>query len=70
MDACLTFADAAYHQWPNDPDIQKMQISVKNMLEKNLIFFNKFDPGDLWADDFGWWGIMGLNARRHLLRMG
>ena len=69
MDACLTFADAAYHQWPNDLDIQKMQVSVKNMLEKNLLFFNKFDPGDLWADDFGWWGIMGLNARKHLLRM-
>ena len=47
-----------------------MQTSVKAMLEENLVFFNKFDPGSLWADDFGWWGLMALNARKHLLKMG
>lgn len=70
FDACLTFVDAVQQQWPNDPDVKAMQISVKNMLEENLTFFNRFDPGGLWADDFGWWGLMALNARKHLLKMG
>ena len=69
FDACLTFVDAANQQWPNDPEIIAMQITVNDMLEENLTFFNRFDPGSLWADDFGWWGLMGLNAHRHLLRM-
>lgn len=47
-----------------------MEVQVKQMLEENLEFFNRFDPGGLWADDFGWWGLMALNAREHLLRMG
>lgn len=70
FDACLTFVDAVQQQWPDDPDVKGMQITVKNMLEENLIFFESFDPGGLWADDFGWWGLMALNARKHLLRMG
>lgn len=70
FDACLTFADAVHQQWPNDPEVIAMQITVTDMLEKNLDFFNRFDPGGLWADDFGWWGLMGLNAHKHLLRMG
>lgn len=70
FDACLTFVDAALQRWPNDPAIKTMQTSVKAMLEENLVFFNKFDPGSLWADDFGWWGLMALNARKHLLKMG
>jgi hypothetical protein len=70
FDACLRFTDAAYRQWPDDPEIKSMQEKVNGMLEKNLVFFNRVDPGDLWADDFGWWGLMGLNAYRHLNRMG
>jgi len=70
FDACLTFVDAALERWPNDPSIKTMQASVKTMLEENHVFFNSFDPGSLWADDFGWWGLMALNARKHLLKMG
>ncbi len=70
FDACLTFVDAVQQRWPNDPKVKEMQIKVKDMLEENLAFFNRFDPGDLWADDFGWWGLMALNARKHLLKMG
>ena len=70
FDACLTFVDAAHQQWPNDPEIIAMQVTVNDMLEENLAFFNQFDPGSLWADDFGWWGLMGLNAHKHLNRMG
>ncbi len=70
FDACLVFADAFLHKWPNEPEAKEMQLSIKKMLEENLAFFNRFDPGDLWADDFGWWGLMALNARKHLLKMG
>jgi len=70
FDACLTFADAVRRQWPDDPAIKAMQIKVKSMLEENLDFFNNFDQGDMWADDFGWWGLMALNGRKHLLSLG
>ena len=69
FDACLNFVDAVQQQWPNDPIVKEMQLKVKNMLQENLTFFNRFDPGDLWADDFGWWGLMALNARKHLLKI-
>ena len=70
FDACLVFVDAALSRWPNDREVIGIQSKVKEMLEENLTFFNKFDPGGLWADDFGWWGLMALNARKHLLKMG
>ena len=70
FDACLVFVDAALQAWPDDPEVRTMQKKVKDMLIKNLDFFNGFYHGDLWADDFGWWGLMGLNARNHLIRMG
>lgn len=69
FDACLTFVDAVQTRWPNDPEVKEIQMKVKDMLEENLVFFNSFDPGDLWADDFGWWGLMALNARKHLLKI-
>ncbi|EAR02391.1 hypothetical protein [Maribacter sp. HTCC2170] len=70
FDACLTFVDALQQRWPDDSEVDDIQKRVGEMLEENLVFFNNFDPGDLWADDFGWWGIMALNARKHLLRIG
>ncbi|MDX1286345.1 MAG: hypothetical protein R3182_15100, partial [Draconibacterium sp.] len=70
FDACLVFADACIEQWPEDPEILEMQQSVKEMLVENLVFFRRFDPGGLWADDFGWWGLQALNARKHLIKMG
>ncbi len=70
FDACLNFMAAVQNRWPNDPEVQRMQQSVKEMLEKNLAFFHSYDPGGLWADDFGWWGLMALNARIQLITMG
>ena len=70
FDACLVFVDAMQQQWPDDPEVKTIQRSVRTMLEENLSFFNRFDPGSLWADDFGWWGLMALNARKHLLKIG
>ncbi len=70
MDACLTFAGAARTRWPGDAEIRKMQEKVTAMLRDDLAFFRRFDLSGLWADDFGWWGLMALNARRHLLHEG
>ena len=70
FDACLTFVDAVQQRWPDDPAVKEMQLKVKDMLEENLTFFNSYDPGELWADDFGWWGLLALNARKHLIKIG
>ncbi|MCU7552213.1 hypothetical protein OCK74_24050 [Chitinophagaceae bacterium LB-8] len=70
FDACLNFTDAAQQRWPDDTEIKSMQQKVNVMLEKNMAYFKSFDPSGFWADDFGWWGLMGLNARKHLLRTG
>ncbi len=70
MDACLTFADAVIGKWPGDHEIKTMQKAVKEMLVKNLAYFKGFEISSMWADDFGWWGLMGINARRHLQKIG
>jgi len=69
MDACVTFAHAALQRWPDDSDVEAMQVSVGKMLKQDYAFFHRFNPEGLWADDFGWWGLLALNARRHLLSM-
>ncbi|HVI48257.1 MAG TPA: hypothetical protein VM802_25540 [Chitinophaga sp.] len=70
FDACLNFADALHKKWPDDKEVKSIQQRVNTMLEKDYAYFKSIDPGGLWTDDFGWWGLMGLNARRHLLRAG
>jgi hypothetical protein len=70
FDACLVFVDALEMRWSEDKEVVAIQEKVGKMLEENLAFFNSYDPGTLWADDFGWWGLMALNARKHLLRIG
>jgi len=67
MDACVTFAHAALQRWPDDSEVKAMQGSVGKMLKQDYAFFHRFNPEGLWADDFGWWGLLALNARRHLL---
>lgn len=68
FDACLNFTDALHQRWPNDNEVKSIQQKVNTMLEKDLAYFKSFDPNGFWTDDFGWWGLMGLNARKHLLR--
>jgi len=70
FDACLVFVGALQQRWPDDPQVEAIQKKVGQMLEENLAFFNTYDPGELWADDFGWWGLMALNARKHLQKIG
>jgi hypothetical protein len=70
FDACLTFADAMHRKWPRDAEVISMQKKIGKMLEEDYQYFISIDPGKLWADDFGWWGLMAINARKHLLRLG
>jgi len=70
FDACLVFADALNGQWPDDPQVKAMNDKMVLMLEQNLDFFNSVDIGGMWADDFGWWGLQALNARKFLLGQG
>jgi hypothetical protein len=70
FDACLVFAAALNRQWPDDPEVIEMNAKIVKMLEQNLDFFNSVDVGMMWADDFGWWGLQALNARKFLLGQG
>jgi hypothetical protein len=70
FDACLVFAAALNRQWPDDPQVMEMNTRIVRMLEQNLDFFNSVDVGGMWADDFGWWGLQALNARKFLIDQG
>lgn len=70
FDACLVFAEALNRQWPNDPEVIEMNAKIVKMLEQNLDFFKSVDIGVMWADDFGWWGLQAVNARKFLLGQG
>jgi len=70
FDACLVFAAALNQRWPNDPEVNETNAKIVSMLNQNLDFFNSVDVGGMWADDFGWWGLLALNARKFLLQQG
>lgn len=70
FDACLVFAKAVNDQWPDDPKVKEMNRKIVKMAEKNLNFYHSVNFGVMWADDFGWWGLLALNARKFLLQQG
>ncbi len=70
FDACLTFANALHQKWPKDAEVVSIQKRIGEMLEEDYRFFHSIDPAQMWADDFGWWGLMGINAAKHLKRIG
>jgi hypothetical protein len=70
FDACLVFAAALNRQWPDDQEVQALNAKIIQMLEQNLEFFQGVNVEVMWADDFGWWGLMALNARKFLLGQG
>lgn len=70
FDACLVFAQACQQRWPDDPQFEQMNEKIVRMLEQNLTFFASVKVEVMWADDFGWWGLMALNARKLLLNIG
>jgi hypothetical protein len=45
---CLSFGRKS-----RDQEIKAIQDTVTRMLQENLTFFQQFDPGSLWADDYG-----------------
>lgn len=69
FDVCLNFVQAVRTTWPKHPEVIKMTDDVHAMLAENLIFFRSVKVEKMWVDDFGWWGIMGLNARQFLLEV-
>lgn len=69
-DACLCFSAVLIERWPNDLKVQELQEIVHKMLSENLDYFNNSNLSNKWADDFGWWGLMGINAYEHLKKMG
>ena len=70
FDACLTFADALHNKWPNDAEIISIQKTSAKCWKKITGFFIQIDPAQMWADHFGWWGLMGIDAAKHLKRIG
>jgi len=70
FDACLVFANAVQQRWPEDSEVKEMNTRIVQMLEQNLEFFSSINIGAMWADDFGWWGLQAINARKFLLGQG
>lgn len=65
-DACLKLIDPLFTENPNAPEIKEMC----KILEKNLIYFTGTKQDDKWIDDFGWWGLLGVNAYEFLMKVG
>jgi Glycosyl hydrolase family 76 len=69
-DACISLAAALIAQKPNDPEVNEVLQTLQEMLEQNLAYYNTVDRGDMWGDDFGWCGLMALNASNLLKKVG
>lgn len=64
-DACLCFTAAASERWPDDKEVGLLRLRVDDILENNLIFFKNIDLSNVWVDDLGWWGLLGISAYEH-----
>lgn len=47
---------------------EKLTRSTISLLKLNLDYFAAIDPDQKWADDFGWWGLLGIRAHAYLLK--
>lgn len=61
-DACLTLLQTLLTQNPYDQVVKGECAEFQLILEKNLAYFNAQELNDKWSDDFGWWGLLGVNA--------
>ncbi len=68
-DACVRFAEVFLSHYPNDPESSQISVFIQEMLEKNLKYYRASKLEDKWLDDFGWWGIMALNAYQLLTKL-
>jgi hypothetical protein len=69
-DACISLSEALIAQKPNDPEVGKILQAVQEMLEQNLAYYKTCEIDEKWGDDFGWCGLMGLNAYKLLKKLG
>ena len=71
FDACISLSEALLMtKKPHDPEVDKILDKVQAMLTQNIEYYKTYDHDDEWADDFGWWGLMGLNAYKLLKKLG
>lgn len=68
-DACLVMLDTLISKYPYDQLVSEACKEFVGILEKNLAYYNFEDKDNKWADDFGWWGLLGLNAHSFLTKM-
>lgn len=61
-DACLSLVSALLERWPKDAQVVQIKQDMIEILAKNYGVFNSTDRQKEWADDSGWWGVMGINA--------
>jgi hypothetical protein len=69
-DACVVLLDTLFTQNPNDQQVGEMCKEFQVILEKNLECFCGENLNNKWSDDFGWWGLLGVNAYQFLMKQG
>lgn len=69
-DACLVLLDPLFAEKSHDSEVEKMFVRIEEILEKNLIYFEENDLKGMWIDDFGWWGLMAINAFKLMEKQG
>lgn len=70
-DACISLVDALMsRQYNNDVLLAEMSGTIQEMLEKNITYYRGTNLATKWVDDFGWWGLMSLNAFKLLQKLG
>ena len=69
-DACLALLEPFFEQKFHDREVEEMFVTIQEILEKNLKYYEESDLKNMWIDDFGWWGLMGLNAFKLMEKIG
>lgn len=69
-DACVAFMDSCLTENPHDLQVKERLKSLEGILEKNLKYYKATNFEEMWVDDFGWWGLLGINAYLFLMKIG
>lgn len=65
VDAALHFVSAV-----GDKYSSTWRNTTLDILSNNLDYYYKSDYSSAWADDFGWWGLLGVRAYTYLRKIG
>jgi len=68
-DACLSLVDELLIKNPDDIEVKEICKTFQGILEKNLNYYKSLSHDDKWIDDFGWWGLLGVNAYKFLMKL-